>query len=132
MCLAIAVGFVGVLLSQEVSAQQEGSQPSAAEGQRVEVCKLLPKEEVKKYLPWINALDQMPIEEEAVGTGSSCNYPTVHVQVLRFSQSFMEALRKSGPLDTISGVGDEAYFRNNKDRYAELMVKVGRDSDIAS
>ena len=66
----------------------------------------------------------MPIEEEAVGTGSSCNYPTVHVQVLRFSQSFIEALRKSGPLETISGVGDEAYFRNNKNRYAELMVRV--------
>ena len=53
-----------------------------------------------------------------------CNYPTVHVQVLRFSQSFIEALRKSGPLETISGVGDEAYFRNNQDRYAELMVRV--------
>ncbi len=42
--------------------------------QPVEVCKLVPKDEVKRHLPWIDALDQLPIEEEAIGTsGSSCN-----------------------------------------------------------
>ena len=92
----------------------------------MEVCKLISKQDVKKHLPWIDALDQMPIEEEAVGTsGSSCNYPTVHVQVLPFSRGFIDAARKSGAVETVSGVGDEAYFRNNKNRYAELFVKVG-------
>ena len=94
--------------------------------QPVEVCKLVPKDEVKRHLPWIDALDQLPIEEEAIGTsGSSCNYPTVFVQVLQFNQGSIDALRKDGPLETISAVGDEAYFRNNKNRFAELMVRVG-------
>jgi hypothetical protein len=94
--------------------------------QQVEVCKLLSKEEVKSHLPWIAVLDQMPIEEEAIGTsGSSCTYPTVFVQVLQFDQGSIDALRKDAPLEAISDVGDEAYFRNNMNRYAELMVRVG-------
>jgi hypothetical protein len=112
--LAAVAAFVGALLASPVWAQ------------RVEVCKLVPKEEVKRHVPWIDALDELPIEEEAIGaSGSSCNYPTVFVQVLPFGQGSIDALRKEGPLETISGVGDEAYFRNNKNRYAELMVKVG-------
>jgi hypothetical protein len=112
--LAAVAGCIGALFMGHVWAQQ------------VEVCKLVPKDEVKRHLPWIDALDQLPIEEEAIGTsGSSCNYPTVFVQVLQFSQGSIDALRKDGPLETISTVGDEAYFRNNKNRYAELMVKVG-------
>ncbi len=122
VCLVTAI--VGWLLSRPVLAQQNGLQTPSTE-QRIEVCELLSKEEVKKYLPWIPALDQMPIQEEAVGTGSSCNYPTVDVQVLQFSQGFIDAVRKSGALEPIAGVGDEAYLRNNKNRYAELMVEIG-------
>lgn len=124
--IAAAIGALAAL-SQPLPAQQRASQAPATAPQRVEVCKLVPKEEVKKHLPWIDALDQMPIDEEAVGaTGSSCNYPTVHVQVLQFTQGFVDAARKSGPLETISGVGDEAYFRNNRNEYAELFVRIGQ------
>ncbi len=112
---AVVAAFVGVLAAGSVSAQQ------------VKVCELVPKEEVKRHLPWIAVLDQMPLEEEPIGTsGSSCNYPTVFVQVLPFNQGSIDALRQDGPLETVSGVGDEAYFRNNKNRYAEVMVRVGR------
>lgn len=123
--LAVSIGVISAL-SQPISAQQRGSQASSTAPQRVEVCKLVPKEEVRKHLPWIDALDQMPVDEEAIGTtGSSCNYPTVHVQVLPFTQGFMDAARRSGPLETISGVGDEAYFRNNRNQYAEIFVRIG-------
>ena len=101
--------------------------PSAAQAQRISACSLLPKEEVKKHLPWLSMLDQMKIEEEPIGaSGSSCNYPSVHVQVLSFSPSFLETARKKGGLETVAGVGDEAYFHNNSNRYAELYVKVGQ------
>ena len=110
---AVAV-YAIVQLSVPVSAQQ------------VEACKLVPKEQVKKHVPWIALLDDVPLEEAAIGTsGSSCNYPTVFVQVLPFNQGTVDALRKEGALETVGGVGDEAYFRNNKDRYAELLVRVG-------
>lgn len=108
------VTCVCALLAAPVSAQQ------------VEACKLVPREEVKKHLPWIAALDQLPLEEAAIGTsGSSCNYPTVFVQVVPFNQGAIDALRREGSLEVISGVGDEAHFRNNRDRYAELVVRIG-------
>ena len=108
------IAFAGLMLAAPAWAQP------------VEVCKLVPKEEVKRHLPWIDILDQLPIEEEAVGSsGSSCNYPTVLVQVLPFSQGSIDAVRRESPLEPIAGVGDEAYFRNNKNMYAELLVRVG-------
>lgn len=104
-----------------------GQQPPQAGAQTVAACSLLPKDEVKQYLPWPPVLDQMPIEEEAVGaSGSSCNYPSVFIQVLPFSPRTIELARQKGGLETVGGVGDEAYFYNNGDRYAELYVRVGQ------
>jgi len=89
-------------------------------------CSLLPKEEVKKHVPWLPVLDQMPIEEEPVGvSGSSCNYPSVFIQVLPFSQRTIDMARQQGGLEPLTGIGDEAFFHNNKNLYAEVFVKVG-------
>jgi hypothetical protein len=119
----VVIGCLSVVHVQSHAA----TQAPPAGPPRINVCSLLPKEEVKKHLPWIAALDQMPIEEEAIGAnGSSCNFPTVHVQVLPFSQGMIDAARKAGAQESISGIGDEAYFRNNKNRFAEIFVKVGQ------
>lgn len=119
--VAIVAGLLAAA-SRPIVAQTKGGQVAT----RVEVCKLLPAAEVKKHLPWQDFLDKMPPEEEAIGTsGSSCNYATLHVQVLPYTTSFIETLRKSGPIESISGLGDEAYFRNNKNMFAEVVVKVG-------
>ena len=78
-------------------------------------------------MPWAPLLDSLPIEEEPVGpSGSSCNYPNVHIQVLTFTPQFLEAARKMGTLEPVTGVGDEAYFHDNAGRFAELYVKVGQ------
>lgn len=114
LAVLLAVVAAGFLCSQPASAQQAGA------------CSLLPKEEVKKHLPWIDLLDGMPIEEELIGSsGSSCNYPSVFIQVLPFSQGLMDAVRAQDDTEAVSGVGDAAYFHNNSDAYAELYVKVG-------
>lgn len=114
VAVLLAVLGAGFACSQPASAQQAGA------------CSLLPKEEVKKYLPWNDILDSMPAEEEPIGSsGSSCNYPSVFVQVLPFSQGLLEAVRGQDHTEAVSGVGDAAYFHNNSDRYAELYVKVG-------
>jgi hypothetical protein len=69
----------------------------------------------------------MPVEEEPVGTsGSSCNYPSVFIQVLPFSQGTIDLVRRKSGLETIRGVGDEAYLHNNANRYAELYVRTGK------
>jgi hypothetical protein len=38
----------------------------------------------------------------------------------------LDVAREKGGLETIGGVGDEAYFHNNADRYAELYVRAGQ------
>jgi hypothetical protein len=121
--LAVVAGIVAGL-SRPVFPQQAG--PEAA-SPRIEVCSLVSKEEVKKHLPWPDFADGLPVDEEPIGaTGSSCNYPSVHVQVLPYSKSFVEAVRKGpSPLLAVAGIGDEAHFRNLRDEYAELYVKVG-------
>ena len=106
---------------------QPSPQQAPTGGTAIKACSLLPKEEVKKYLPWNAVLDRMPLEEEPIGaSGSSCNYPSVFIQVFPFSQGTIDAARKKGGLEAISGVGDEAYFHNNRNEYAELYVKTGK------
>ena len=96
------------------------------ESVKVNACSLLTREEVKRHLPWIAALDAMPHEEEPVGaSGSSCNYPSVTIQVLPSSIRLWEMARQKDGVEAVGGVGDEAYFYNNSDEYAELYVKAG-------
>src|SRR5688500_15530146 len=99
----------------------QGPQPA-----RVAACKLLSKEEVKKILPWTAMFDQMRIEEEPIGAaGSSCNYPSVTIQVLAYTPRFFDEVRKLGKLEPLTGIGDEAYFFADPRGYADLYSKVG-------
>jgi hypothetical protein len=117
----VAIG-VGCVLPTTLEAQQ----PAAATGTRVRACALVTKADVKKHLPWAPMLDNMPVEEDAIGTsGSSCNYPSVTIQVLPFSQRTLDAVRKKDGTDAVGGVGDEAVFHRNPNGYGELYVKVG-------
>ena len=117
LAAAVAVGMPSLLSAQS-------AQPDPA---KIKVCSLLTKEQVKKHLPWRPELDQFPPEEEALGNyGSSCNYPTVHIQVMPSRSSMIEQAKKKGGLEPISGLGEEAYFHNNKGMYAELYVRQGK------
>lgn len=121
--VAVCAGWPAVLESRNPQPSGAGSSYSV-----VEVCSLVPLAEVKKLAPWPPHMDAFAkAEEEAIGTrGSSCNYPTVHVQVMAFRQQTIDAARKSGRLEPVSGIGDEAYVRNNAGRYAELFARVGQ------
>lgn len=122
--LLIALGAVAVYPYSALAQTQAAAMPSASK--KISACSLASKEEVKKHLPWVDVLDSMPLEEEALGaSGSACNYPSVYIQVMPYSAKTIEFARKQPAVETISGVGDEAYFRNNADRYAELYVKAG-------
>jgi hypothetical protein len=92
----------------------------------IKVCQLLPRAEVKKLIGGNQVFDMLAPEEEALGTyGSSCNYPSVTVQLLPFLQSTIDSARKRGSLESVAGVGDEAYLYHNPAGYAERYVKVG-------
>jgi hypothetical protein len=122
----LAIGVVSACPPSLLAQPPTSQPPPAAGAPRISACSLVPKEEVKKHLPWISVLDRMAIEEEPIGSsGSSCNYPSVFIQVLPFSQRMIDSAREKGGLEALSGVGDEAYFHNNADRYAQLYVRAG-------
>jgi hypothetical protein len=117
--LGLALSAPSSLLAQTTASEQ----PSSSQ---IHACSLLSREEVKEHLPWPDFLDQMPVEEESLGPrGTACNYPSVYIQLLRFSQGLIDSVRALEGTEAVDGIGDEAYFHNNKDRYAEVLVKVG-------
>jgi len=118
----LMVFAIGCALPPSLHAQR----PPAAGAAAIPACSLATKADVKKHLPWPAMLDNMPVEEEPIGTsGSSCNYPSVTIQVLAFSQRTLDAVRAKKGTDAIEGVGDEAYFHRNPNGYGELYVKAG-------
>jgi len=93
-------------------------QPSGAGStyQVVKVCSLATVAEVKKFAPWPPHMDRFAkAEEEAIGTrGSSCNYPTVHVQVLSFRQQTIDTAHKAGKLEPVQGWATRHTFTTTK------------------
>jgi len=102
-------------------------QPARTEGQKISACSLLTREEVKKLVPWSALVDQIKTEEDPLSNGSSCTYPNTIVQVLSQSawRSFIDIMRKGNNPESVAGVGDEAYIRDNRHEWAELVAKVG-------
>ena len=106
------------------------SQAPVAGKPPISACSLLPTDLVVK----VGGLDSkmakfIKPEEEAMGTtGSACEYGEVRLQVDPFTPARLEELRKTNSAKnwvTVSGVGNAAYFNNNRDRYAELIVSTG-------
>jgi hypothetical protein len=95
-----------------------------AGGQRIAACSLLPKAEVKKHVPWNDIVDSMPPEEEPVGAnGAACQYASVRIQVFP-AQRLVRGQPTTEPgWQQVAGVGEEAWYRPNRTRYAELYVK---------
>jgi hypothetical protein len=92
----------------------------------VRVCDLVPRAEVKKLIGGTDIFDMMAPTEEPLGDfGSSCNYPGVLIQVVPFQRALVDASKKRLRLETVTGVGEEAYFYENPAGYVELFVKVG-------
>jgi hypothetical protein len=89
----------------------------------IKACSLMTKAEVKQALGKVSPVwDMLPPEEEPVGKGSSCNYPGLMLQVDPFS---IDAFKRAAGVKPVSGLGDEAYFRDNKAGYAELALRSG-------
>ncbi len=93
----------------------------------IRACSLLPKELVEKYFPNKAVFPYLKPSEEATGNrGSSCHYGTIGLQVDPFArpEEIKKTLAKDG-LESVAGVGDFAYFRINRNTFAELIVWTG-------
>ena len=121
-CVAVntlAVLVVCVSAAVSVAGQTAGG----GQYQVVKVCSLVAVAEVKKLAPWPAVYDK-EVAEQPVSGGSSCDYPTAHVQVMQFRQNVFDAVGKDAGVEKIAGVGDAALLRNS-DTFADLFVKAG-------
>jgi hypothetical protein len=103
---------------------------SAAGAPAVRACALLTRE----VLTAVTAMEkqslalsmQVPPTEDALGaTGSACSYGDVVLQIDPFTPARLEQLRTKEWVP-LQGVGDTAYFRDNRGRFAELYAQSGR------
>jgi len=114
-----------LIVASLVAPAAGGQTPTGSGQQALRACALLTSELVLTHSPTANKkiMDLMPKQEDAVGpNGSGCQYGGVYLQVDPFARS--EQLRQSPAKDwsAVTGVGETAFFHNNRDRYAELMV----------
>jgi hypothetical protein len=102
---------------------------AAAGTSAIRACSLLPKDLVMKVSGVVNKLIfDMPPQEESIGrSGSMCDYADITLQIDAFTAERIEEIGKAKGKEwvPVSGVGDRAYFRNNKNNYAELIGSVG-------
>jgi len=121
--------IASVLVTAAVTATALASQTSgASSGGRIGACSLLTRDVIMKFGSENGKrfVDVLKPNESPMGTnGSSCGYGGIQFQLDPFPRS--EQLRKSPQKDwqAVSGVGETAYFHNNANRWAELMVWSG-------
>lgn len=106
---------------------QPGAKPAGGPP-GIRACALLTREMVTQFGTNTNPalLDLIPPQEDRIGeSGTGCEYGGIYLQIDPFGRA--DQMRRSPPKDwqPVSGVGDTAYFRNNRNLFAELMVWSG-------
>jgi hypothetical protein len=103
-----------------LSAFQAGT---AATGSAVKACSILTRDLVEPFAENKRTLGLIPPSEEAVGAGTACDWGFVRLQLF----AARPGGSRTGPKESqpLPGVGDTAFFQNNRDRYAQLMVWSG-------
>ena len=88
----------------------------------VRACSILTREMVVPLTENKKVLDLIPPSEESMGSGSACNWGGVRLQLFPSPRAKQNRTPTVKDLQPVSGAGEAAYFRNNRDTYAELMV----------
>jgi hypothetical protein len=117
--------FCAISVSLTAAALQTGG---TASEKRVGACALVPRALLEKVTPPADKrVPDLRPREEAIGpTGSSCSFATTMIQVDPFARA--DDMRRDSPgkgWERLTGVGDAAYFHNNSNQYAELIVWTG-------
>lgn len=95
----------------------------AAAGPGIKACSILTRDLVEPFAQDKRTFGLIPPEEETTGSGSACEWGIVRLQLY----AARPGASHTAPKDylPLTGVGDNAFFHNNRDRYAELMVWSG-------
>ena len=89
----------------------------------VKACSILTRDLVEPFTENKRMLDLIPPKEEASATSSACEYGVVRFQHYPTRPGGTRTAPKD--FQPLPGVGEVAFFRNNRDTYAELMVWSG-------
>src|SRR5687767_6520772 len=97
---------------------------AAAGAPAVRACSILTKDLVAPFAQNKKVLGLVPPDEESLGgSGSACEWGIVRLQVYPTAAGGTQ--KRTAPnkeYQPVSGAGETAFFRNNKNNYAELMV----------
>jgi hypothetical protein len=116
--------LIVVSIAASPAASQVTGGPVASAGTAVKACSVLTRDLVLPFAQNPKLLDLIPPAEEAVGkSAAACEYGVVRLQLYAPGSGPVKTQPKD--FQALPGVGDLAYFRNNRDYYAELMVWTG-------
>jgi hypothetical protein len=119
MGLVVSLLSIVAFFTHPASPPQAGATPAA--GQTVRACAVLTRDLVAPLTENKTILDLLPPSEEVLGTtGTACTYGSVRLQLFP-GRGGKQTISAKG-LEPITGAGEGGYFRNNRDRYAELMA----------
>jgi hypothetical protein len=123
MMLSIAMSAM-TLDAMAVQAGKQGAEGKPAVG----ACSILTTDLVTVHSPasseTLNVILKAPPREEKIGaTGSSCKHGDVMLQINPFPLANFEPM--FGRWTAVPGVGERAYFRDNRGEWAELAVRAG-------
>jgi hypothetical protein len=115
--------FVAVIcITSQAAASQAGAKGAAAGKPAVGACSILTKDLVLPFAQNKKVLDMIPPDEESLGAaGSACEWGIVRLQLYP-SPGGKQNRTVPKDFQPLSGAGEVAYFRNNRNNYAELMV----------
>jgi len=92
-------------------------------GPGIKACSILTRDLVEPFTENKRVLDLIPPEEETSGTSSACEYGVVRLQHTPTGPGGERKAPKE--FEPLAGVGEKAFFRNNRNTYAELLVWSG-------
>ena len=120
--------FVAIsCIASQTAAEQTRSRGPAASQAAPRACAILTRDLVAPFTENKRVLDLIPPQEEELGTsGTACEHGAVRLQL--FPGRGGKRTMSAKDIQPISGAGEGAYFRNNANRYAELMVWTDKHS----
>jgi hypothetical protein len=104
------------------------AQPSAP---RPSACALLTRELVAQTSPYSQQQLKLvlivdPMEDPIGASGSACSYGGITLQIDPFTWATVEKAARDQKWTSLAGVGDVAYYRDNRGEWAELAVRAGQ------
>ena len=109
-------------IAPSVAASQARTGGTAAGASGVRACAVLTRDMVAPFSENKKVLDLIPASEESLGSGTACDWGGVRLQLFAIPRSNQKRTPSVKDMQPVSGAGEAAFFRSNRDRYAELMV----------